>query len=94
MNFCWIEEAFELDCEQEFNKLDFSFRGTLPPHLFFRFLITFNPWSEKHWLKARFFDNPDINTFTKTTSYLHNEFLSKTDLALFEDMKKRRPKRH
>jgi phage terminase large subunit len=94
MTFCWIEEAFEITDEQEFNKLDMSFRGKLPSHLFHRFLITFNPWSDKHWLKDRFFDNPDKNTFTKTTCYLHNEFLGEDDIALFEEMKQRRPKRY
>jgi len=98
MCWCWIEEAFELTNEMEFNKLDMSFRGKLPPHLFFRFLITFNPWSPKHWVKKRFFDpyeNGDTkNIFCKTTNYMHNEFLSDDDRALFEEMKIKRPKRY
>lgn len=94
MCWCWVEEAFEITEEEDFNKLDMSFRGKLPDGLFFRFLITFNPWSEKHWLKKRFFDDPDDKTFTKTTTYMHNEFLSPEDIAIFEDMKRRRPKRY
>ncbi len=94
MCWCWLEEAFEITDENEFNKLDMSFRGQLPDGLFFRFLITFNPWSDKHWLKHRFFDVSDLNVFTKTTNYMHNEFLSEEDVALFEEMKKRRPKRY
>ena len=92
--WCWLEECFEITDEQDFNKLDLSLRGQLPDGLFFRFLLTFNPWSDKHWLKERFFDNPDDNTFTKTTCYLHNEFLSDSDRAIFEDMKRRRPRRY
>jgi phage terminase large subunit len=94
MCFCWMEEAFEITDETDFNKLDLSFRGQLPHNLFFRFLITFNPWSDKHWLKERFFDNQDENIFTKTTSYKHNEFLGEEDIALFEEMRLRRPKRY
>lgn len=94
MCWCWIEEAFEITEEADFNKLDMSFRGKLPDHLFFRFLITFNPWSDKHWLKHRFFDVPDSNTFTKTTTYMDNEFLGEEDIALFEEMKEKRPKRY
>ena len=52
-----------------------------------RSTITFNPWSEKHWLKARFFDRPDKDTAVFTTTYLCNEFLDDTDRAVFERMR-------
>lgn len=94
MTWCWIEEAFEITDEHDFDKLDMSFRGQLPDHLFFRFLITFNPWSDKHWLKRRFFDAPDDKTFIKTTTYKDNEFLSDQDIAIFEEMRVKRPKRY
>ena len=57
--FVWIEEAFELESEEDFDKLDMSVpRGEIPPHLFKQTTLTFNPWSDRHWLKKRFFDEP------------------------------------
>lgn len=90
----WIEEAYEIVDEEAFNKLDMSFRGQMPDDYFIRIMITFNPWSEQSWLKSRFFDEPSELTFTKTTNYLCNEWLSEADHALFEDMKKRNPRRY
>ena len=90
----WIEEAYEIVDEEAFNKLDMSFRGQMPDDYFIRIMITFNPWSEQSWLKTRFFDEPSELTFTKTTNYLCNEWLSEADHALFEDMKKRNPRRY
>ena len=62
--WCWIEEAYEITNEDDFNMLDESIRGAIPPEtgLFKQFTLTFNPWNEHHWLKARFFDNPDSET--------------------------------
>ena len=84
----WIEEAFEIASEADFDKLDLSVpRGNVPGHLFKQTTITFNPWSETHWLKRRFFDTTDENVNTYTTNYLVNEFLDETDRAIFERMK-------
>lgn len=90
----WIEEAFQITKEEDFNKLDMSIRGQLPPGLFHQFILTFNPWSDRHWLKARFFDNPDENTLAITTNYMMNEFLSESDIRLYEIMKERYPRRY
>lgn len=88
LNFVWIEEAFEIAAEADFDKLDLSVpRGNIPPHLFKQTTLTFNPWSELHWLKKRFFDNPAPNVSMYSTNYLCNEFLDKTDIAVFERMK-------
>lgn len=84
----WIEEAYEITNETDFDRLDESIRGQLPPGLFTQVTLTFNPWSEKHWLKKRFFDTPSPYVFTATTNYMMNEFLSDTDRVLFEEMKK------
>ncbi len=89
LNFVWIEEGFEIAREEDFDKLDLSVpRGTVPPHLYKQTTVTFNPWSETHWLKKRFFDtkNPDCDTFS--TNYLINEFLDETDRNIFARMKK------
>jgi phage terminase large subunit len=93
---CWahFEEAYEIMNEEDFNKIDMSIRGELPPGYFKQILLTFNPWNEKHWLKSRFFDDPDENTFSMTTNYLCNEFLGEDDIQLFETMKTRYPKRY
>ncbi len=89
LNYVWIEEAFEIANESDFDKLDLSVpRGKIPKPLYKQTTLTFNPWSETHWLKKRFFDKPywDVETFS--TNYLINEFLDETDRAVFERMKK------
>lgn len=84
----WIEEAFEIEGESDFDKLDLSIpRGNVPEHLFKQTTLTFNPWSESHWLKKRFFDIPQDNVSTYSTNYLCNEFLDETDKSVFERMK-------
>lgn len=89
----WIEESYEITREDDFDRLDESIRGLLPDGLFTQVTITFNPWSDRHWLKKRFFDDPDENTLAMTTNYMCNEYLSDSDMALFEAMKKN-PKRY
>lgn len=88
----WIEEAFELQSEEDFDKLDMSIRGKMPEHLFKQTTLTFNPWSEKHWLKKRFFDveKPEIDAFT--TDYRCNEWLDEEDFAKYERMKEENPR--
>ena len=92
--FVWIEEAYEVTSEADFNKLDMSIRGELPPGYFKQITLTFNPWNESHWLKKRFFDNPDSNTFVQTTTWEVNEWLDEHDRALFLDMKEHNPARY
>lgn len=93
LNFLWIEEAYEILKEDEFNTIDESIRGKLPDGYFKRVTITFNPWSEMHWLKRRFFDIPLDNVLAMTTTYRCNEFLSDTDIAMYEDIRRRSPSR-
>lgn len=90
----WIEEAYEILHEKDFNTLDESIRGEVPGGLFKQVTITFNPWNEMHWLKSRFFDTVDSNILALTTNYKCNEWLDASDLQLFEDMKTNRPKRY
>lgn len=91
----WIEEAFEIESEADFEKLDLSVpRGNIPPHLFKQTTLTFNPWSEHHWLKKRFFDKEAENVDTYTTNYLVNEFLDDTDRSVFERLKDENPRRY
>lgn len=90
----WFEEAFQITSEEDFNKIDLSIRGEIPSPLFKQFTFTFNPWSDKHWLKRRFFDNPDENTLAMTTNYMVNEFLGEDDIAVYEQMKILNPRRY
>lgn len=39
----WIEEAFQIQNEDDFNKVDLSIRGKIPEPLFQQFTLTFNP---------------------------------------------------
>jgi phage terminase large subunit len=84
----WIEEAYEITNENDFNKLDLSIRGQIPNNLNKRFMITFNGWSANTWLKRRFFDVENKNTLAITTTWRCNEWLDNADRSLFEDMKK------
>lgn len=93
--WCWIEEAFQITDESEFNKLDMSIRGELPPGYFKQITLTFNPWSENIWIKKRFFDaEPDEDIFVDTTNYLCNEFLGEDDIRVFNKMKEKQPRRY
>ncbi len=91
----WFEEAFQMNKEDDFNKIDMSIRGDMPKPLFKQITLTFNPWSDKHWLKRRFFDvKDDPNILAMTTTYMCNEFLGADDIELFEQMKRQNPKRY
>ena len=76
--FVWIEEAYEISNEDDFNKLDMSIRGEVPDGYFKQITLTFNPWSATSWLKPRFFDVKDDDIFTKTTTWKQNEWLKQT----------------
>jgi phage terminase large subunit len=90
----WIEEAYEIMKEEDFNMLDESIRGEVPDGLFKQIVLTFNPWNEHHWLKKRFFDAPDSDTLALTTNYLCNEWLDDSDRRLFENMRVNNPRRY
>lgn len=92
----WIEEAYEISSEADFDMLDESIRGSVPEGsgLFKQITLTLNPWNEHHWIKRRFFDNPDDFTLALTTNYLKNEWLDAADLKVFESMQKNNPRRY
>lgn len=92
----WIEEAYEIGNENNFNMLDESIRGAIPPEtgLFKQITLTFNPWNEHHWIKKRFFDKPGKEVLAMTTNYLCNEWLDESDLEVFEEMRLNNPRRY
>lgn len=88
--FVWVEEAYEIANEDDFEKLDFSVpRSAVPAPLFNQTTITFNPWSETHWLKKRFFDDKSPLVSAYTTTYKCNEFLAPEYLISMEEERKR-----
>ena len=92
--WCWFEEAYEITKEADFDVIDESIRGEVPEGLFKQLTLTFNPWNEGHWMKKRFFDRQDEDTLAITTNYTCNEWLDKSDLAVFERMKVNNPRRY
>lgn len=92
--WAWLEEAYEVMFQADFDTLDESIRGEVPDGLFKQITLTFNPWNERHWIKKRFFDcEPDPDILAMTTNYMCNEWLDKADLKVFETMKKNNPRR-
>ena len=89
----WVEEAYEITDESSFAILDESCRGEVAEGLWKQVSLSFNPWSDKSWLKKRFFDNPDSETLAITTNYKCNEWLDESDRKLFENMRKQNPRR-
>lgn len=91
----WIEEAYEITKESDFDMLDESIRGASEGDLYKQITLTFNPWNERHWIKKRFFDHPeDPDILAMTTNYMCNEWLDAADLAVFERMKRENPRRY
>lgn len=92
--FLWIEEAYEIMSEADFDILDESIRGEVPKGHFKQITLTFNPWNERHWIKRRFFDKVDKDVLAITTNYTCNEWLDRSDLNVFERMKENNPRRY
>lgn len=92
----WIEEAYQIESEENFNKLDMSIRGMFPSDcgLWKQIVMTFNPWSAKTWIKKRFWDNMDEDTGCYTTTWECNEFLDETDRKQFLKIKETNPNRY
>lgn len=90
----WIEEAYEITKEEDFDTLVESMLGDCPPGLWKQTTLTFNPWSDRTWIKARFFDIDDPDVLAITTNYMCNEWLSPEDRKYFERMKVANPRRY
>lgn len=93
--WAWIEEAYEIDSEADFDLVDDTIRGDMPEGYFKQLTLTFNPWAASSWLKRRFFDaeaEPDV--LAMTTTYHCNEWLDEADLRRFELMQAQNPQRY
>lgn len=89
------EEAYELKSLDDFNTVEESIRGQLPAGGYYQTIIAFNPWSEKHWLKAEFFDaeTKRSHSIARTTTYKDNDHLDAGYIEALLEMKVRNPTR-
>lgn len=91
ITWIWVEEATELT-EEDVDILDDRLRGKLDnPNLYYQMILTFNPVSATHWIKSKFFDEPDENTLLHSSTYLQNRFIDEQYHIRMEKRKKRDP---
>lgn len=94
LNWVWFEEASQITNFLDYEKVVMSIRGYIPPEmgLWKSVTITFNPWSDKHWLKSEYFDTPKDNVLTLTTTYKNNRWLGREDIRRYEELYKTNPR--
>ncbi len=80
----WIEEASELT-EGDFNQLDIRLRGETKYYK--QIIVSFNPVSITHWLKARFFDRQDDRARIHESTYRDNRFLDEENIRVLESFR-------
>ncbi|HEM3543414.1 TPA: PBSX family phage terminase large subunit [Streptococcus suis] len=96
LSWLWLEEAYQVENQDKFETLVESIRGSIDvPDFFKQITITFNPWSERHWLKSAFFDEDTRkkDVFADTTTYRVNEWLDQQDIDRYEDLWRTNPRR-
>lgn len=96
LSWAWFEEAYQIESEEAFRTVVESVRGSHEaPDFFKQITLTFNPWSENHWLKRVFFDEgtKEADTLSLTTTFRCNEWLDAVDLARYEDLYRTNPRR-
>ncbi|MGC7620452.1 PBSX family phage terminase large subunit [Staphylococcus epidermidis] len=94
--WAWFEECYQIETFDKFSTVTESIRGSIDtPDFFKQITVTFNPWSERHWLKRTFFDEDTKlkNTFSYTTTYRVNEWLDQADIDRYEDLYRTNPRR-
>ena len=80
----WVEEATEIS-RDDYSQLKIRMRGKSPYYR--QMILTFNPISIMHWLKAEFFDRDSAKVKTHESTYLDNRFLTKEDRETLEDFR-------
>lgn len=97
LSWAWFEEAYEIESQDKFETVVESIRGTSnDPDFFLQITVSFNPWSDKHWLKRAFFDKKTRykDCYAITTNYLCNEFISDKTKARYADLQRTNPSRY
>lgn len=84
----WIEEASELT-RDDFLQIDLRLRGETATYK--QIILTFNPISLLHWLKAEFFDRNRSSCTTSRTTFLDNRYIDDTYRNTLESMQDRDP---
>lgn len=91
LTWIWVEEATELT-EEDWDILDDRLRGKLDnPNLYYQMRGSFNPVSSTHWIKGKFFDNPDPNVLAHSSTFLDNLFVDEQYKMRMERRKERDP---
>lgn len=96
LSWAWFEESYQIESEESFRTVVESIRGSHEaPDFFKQITLTFNPWSENHWLKRVFFDEEtkEDNTLSLTTTFRVNEWLDEVDINRYEDLYRTNPRR-
>ncbi|WP_082234981.1 PBSX family phage terminase large subunit [Halobacillus massiliensis] len=96
LSWMWLEEAYQVETEDKFRTVVESIRGRYDaPDFFKQITVTFNPWSERHWLKKVFFDEgtKEKDTFATTTTFRVNEWLDDVDRQRYLDLYRTNPRR-
>jgi phage terminase large subunit len=96
LSWVWLEEAYEIETSDKMETLVESIRGIYDdPEFFKQVTITFNPWSDQHWLKPTFFDEATRkkNTWSYTTTFRINEWLGQDDKDRYLDLYRTNPRR-
>lgn len=84
----WLEEASEI-LQEDFQQLDLRLRGETRNYK--QIMISFNPISITHWLKAVFFDLKKTNSKVIHTTYKDNKFIDDEYKGTLEALKDQDP---
>lgn len=94
--WAWFEEAYQIENQEKFDTVVESIRGSFDdPNFYKQITVTFNPWSERHWLKRAFFDSETrfSDVFADTTTFRDNEWLDDQDKNRLMDLYRTNPRR-
>lgn len=83
-----MEELTEFQ-EEDFDQLNLRLRGKSDYNK--QIFGMFNPIDELHWVKPKFFDEPDEDTFTMTSTYHDNKGVDKEYARVLEGYKYTNP---
>lgn len=70
LNFLWVEEAYQITNEADFDMVDETIRGAVPEGYFKQSVLTFNPWHESSFLKRKFFHVQPGETLDNDIKYI------------------------